>query len=102
MLVKSYDIISKHLSDCYNNSKNLQYYPTSLKLADVTPVHKKDEKTLAKNDRPISLIPVASKLFERNMYNEIIEFIENSLSPYLFGFRKGHSTEQCLVVMLEA
>ena len=102
MLVKSYDIISKHLSDCYNNSKNLQYYPTSLKLADVTPVHKKDEKTLAKNYRPISLIPVASKLFERNMYNEIIEFIENSLSPYLFGFRKGHSTEQCLVVMLEA
>ena len=35
------------------------------------------------------------------MYKEIFEFIENSLSPYLFGFRKGHSTEQCLVVMLE-
>ena len=36
------------------------------------------------------------------MYTEIIEFIENSISPFLFGFRKGHSTEQCLVVMLEA
>ena len=36
------------------------------------------------------------------MYNEIIEFVETSLSPYLFGFRKGHSTEHCLVVMLEA
>ena len=31
-----------------------------------------------------------------------MDFIENSLSPYLFGFRKAHSTEQCLVVMLEA
>ena len=36
------------------------------------------------------------------MYDEIMGFIEKSLSPYLFGFRKGHSTEQCLVVMLEA
>ena len=71
-------------------------------MADVAPVHKKAEKTLAKNYRPVSLIPVVSKLFERNMYDEIIEFIEKSLSPYLFGFRKGHSTEQCLVVMLEA
>ena len=35
------------------------------------------------------------------MYSEIISFIENSLSPYLFGFRKGHSTEQCLLIMLE-
>ena len=36
------------------------------------------------------------------MYTEIIDFIENSLSPFIFGFRKGHSTEQCFVVMLEA
>lgn len=60
------------------------------------------KKTLAKNYRPVSLLPAASKIFERNMYNEIIDFIEKSLSPYLFGFRKGHSTEQCLLVMLEA
>ena len=71
-------------------------------MADVVPIHKKNEKTLAENYRPVSLIPVVSKLFERNMYTEIINFIENSLSPFLFGFRKGHSTEQCLVVMLEA
>ena len=70
-------------------------------MADVRPIHKKEEKTLAKNYRPISLIPVVSKLFEKNMYSEIISFIENSLSPYLFGFRKGHSTEQCLLIMLE-
>ena len=91
-----------HLSDNYNKAKKDFVYPSSLKLADVIPVHKKDEKTLAKNYRPVSLVPIVSKIFERNMYNEIIEFIEKYLSPYLFGFRKGHSTEQCLVVMLEA
>ena len=72
-----------------------------LKIADVIPLHKKDEKTLTKNYRPVSLIPVVSKLYERYMYNQINEYIQNYLSPYLFGFRKGHSTEQCLVIMLE-
>ena len=102
MLIKTYDIISNYLSEYYNKAKQEHKYPTSLKMADVIPIHKKDEKTLAKKYRPVSLIPVVSKLFERNMYVEIIDFIEESLSPFLLGFRKGHSTEQCLVVMLEA
>ena len=113
MLIKTYDIISNYLSEYYNKAKQEHKYPTSLKIADVIhhhhhhhsfiiivfksiiiPIYKKDGKTLAKNYRPVSLIPVVSKLFERNMHTEIIDFIENSLSPFLFGFRKGHSTEQ--------
>ena len=35
------------------------------------------------------------------MYNQIIIYIEKHVSPYLFGFRKGHSTEQCLNVIIE-
>ena len=35
------------------------------------------------------------------MYNQIIDYIQTHLSPYVFGFRKCHSTEQCLVIMLE-
>ena len=45
---------------------------------------------------------IISKLFERNMYNQIHSYIGKYLSPYLFGFRKGHSTEQCLNIMLES
>ena len=55
-----------------------------------------------KNYCPISLLPVVSKIFDRNMYNQIISHIDNLLSPYLFGFRKGHNTEQCLLIMIEA
>ena len=36
------------------------------------------------------------------MYDEIYAYIETFLSPYLFGYRKNHSTEQCLTVMIEA
>ena len=53
-----------------------------------------------KNYRPVSLLPIVSKLLERNMYNQILAYIDKFLSPYLFGFRKGHSTEQCLIIML--
>ena len=35
------------------------------------------------------------------MYNQILVYMEKHISPYLFAFRKGHSTEQCLNIMLE-
>ena len=57
ILIGSRDIVCGHLSNIYNNSKNDHKYPRTLKLADVTPIHKKDETTLLKNYRPVSLIP---------------------------------------------
>ena len=52
-------------------------------------------------DRPISILSSLSKLFEKNMYDNIYNYMENKLSPYLCGFRKGYSTMYCLVIMLE-
>ena len=101
ILIGSSDIINNYLSSIYNNAKNESIYPEHLKLADVTPIHKKEDITLMKNYRPVSLIPVVSKLFERDMYNQILLYIDKFLSPYLFGYRKGFSTQQCLTVMLE-
>ena len=101
IFIGSKDIVSPYLSNIYNDCKQENKYPLSLKAADVTPIHKKAEKTAMKNDRPVSLIPIISKLFERKMYDQIIVYINDFLSPYLFGYRKGHSTEQCLTVMLE-
>ena len=101
MIKANSDVVSNYLCKIYNSAKEKQIYPDSLKLADVIPIHKKEEKTLVKNYRPVSLVPTISKLFEKNMYHEIMQFIEKSLSPYLFGFRKGHSTENCLLTMLE-
>ena len=97
----SHDIISNNLSTIYNNSKNNEKFPVPLKFADVTPIHKAKERTVLKNYRPVSLIPIVAKLFERNMHEQISTYIDKFLSPYLFGYRKGHSTEQCLLIMTE-
>ena len=70
-------------------------------MADITPIHKKDETTLKENYRPVSILPSISKIFERDMYEQIPLYFENLLSPFLCGFRKGFSTQHCLIVMLE-
>ena len=84
----------------YNDSNNTSNFPNSLKSADVTPIHKKEERTMKDNYRPVSILPPVSKKIERNMFDQISSYIDKYLSPFLFGFRKGYSTQHCLSVMI--
>jgi len=72
--------------------------PHSLKIAKVTPIYKKGSKDIIANYRPVSVLPVFSKIYERLVYNRIMKFIEkhNILHKHQFGFRKNHST--CLAI----
>ena len=70
-------------------------------MAEITPTHKKDETTLKENYRPISILPSVSKVFERIIYADIYDNMRTKLSEYLCGFRKGYSTQCCLIVMPE-
>jgi len=101
ILISNNVIVSRYLCNIYNNCKKDNLFPLDLKLADVIPIHKKQAKFSMKNYRPVSLLPIISKLFERIMYNQMFLYINNHLSPYIFGYRKGHSTEHCLMVMME-
>ena len=60
ILIGSGDIVCAYLSNIYNTSKEENKYPQSLKQADLTPIHKKENRTLLKNYRPVSLIPIVS------------------------------------------
>ena len=53
------------------------------------------------NYRPVSILPVISKIFERIIFDQIPSYIDSFLSPFLSGFRQGFSTQHCLIVMLE-
>ena len=101
ILAENYDIISPFITKMYNDSNINLKFPDSLKLADITPTHKKDDATNKENYRPVSILPSVSKLFERNMFEQISVYVENFLSPYLCGFRKGYGTQHSLVAMLE-
>ena len=101
ILIDTKEIANKFLTNIYHKCIDNQTFPLSLKKVDVIPSHKQLEKTSVKNYCPISLLPRISKLYERDMYNQIKCYMKNYLSPYIFGFRKAHSTEQCLNTMQE-
>ena len=96
------DICAPPLNDIWNNEIITQKrFPNNLKLADVTLVLKKEDASLLKNCRPISVLPVVSKIYERIMQKQIVEYIDKHLSPHLYGYRKGYSTQTVLISMLE-
>jgi len=89
------------LSTCFNSNVIFSsYFPDELKLADVVPVHKKDDTTLKSNYRPISLLPSVSKLFERLIAQQIEPFLNTWLSKLLCGFRKGLNPQYAILNML--
>ena len=101
-------IIAEHKNTCsqyllhfYNTCIGDSKFPAHMKHADITPVYKKDEKTNKRNYRPVSILSAFSKIFERLIYEDLDIYINAKLSPYLYGFRKGYNTQNCLIIMLE-
>ena len=76
-------------------------FPDELKLAEVSPIFKKNDDRDKENYWPVSILSHASKVFERIMYMQIDTFMRDKLSKLLTGFRKNHSTQHCLMSMLE-
>ena len=60
------------LTDCINNAIHDKVFPDELKLAYVHPIHKGKESFFKQNYRPISILPVLSKILERILYTRII------------------------------
>ena len=70
-------------------------------LINVTPVQKKDDPTDKTNFRPISVLPLLSKVFERVIYNQLGKYMDTFLNKLLCGFRKAHSTQHALFKLLQ-
>ena len=101
ILKENIDICSSILLRIINNEIQESHFPDELKLADVTPIFKKNDTPKLENYRPVSVLPVISKVFERIMQKQIATHIENYLSPYLCGYIKGYSTQTALISMIE-
>ena len=89
------------LRDCINDCLLKGSFPDSLKLANVTPVHKKDESTDKENYRAVSVLPLLSKIFERLVYDQLNEYLDQYLNSLLCGFRKAHFTQHALFRLLQ-
>ena len=96
------DIVAEPLSQIWKlEIVHGRKFAGQLKRADITPLHKKLENILKENYRPVSLLPVVSKLFEKLMQKQMKAFIESFLSSFLCGYRKGYNTQYALLAMIE-
>jgi hypothetical protein len=82
------------LTRLFNLSLTSESFPDLWKKANVLPLFKKDDAGLVENYRPVSLLSCVSKLFERIMFKNIFNFIQenNIISPRQSGFTPGDST----------
>ena len=95
------DIFSRLIFQNFNQSLVNGEFPHCLKQAEVIPVFKKEEKLDKSNYRPVSILPVISKIYERLMYGQIYEYFDQIFSKFQCGFRKGFSTQNRLLYMIE-
>ncbi|CAB4032925.1 Hypothetical predicted protein, partial [Paramuricea clavata] len=91
-------IIAPSLFKLFNKSLRLGTVPDEWKLANVVPVHKKGDKGLTENYRPISLLSIGSKVLERRVLMSIKYHLSQIINMYQHGFLQGKS---CVTNLLE-
>ena len=97
------NILIQPLTYVTNLSLMQGIFPDELKKAKIIPLYKANDPMLFNNYRPISILPLFSKVLERIMYNRIVKFINKHklLYEYQFGFRKDHSTYMALIILID-
>ena len=98
----SSEVSAGTLHNLFNDIFKTGNFPHNLKLADITPVFKKKNRLHEVNYGPVSVLPSISKVFERLTQKQISGYINNYLSPYLCWYRKGFSSQQALISLIES
>ena len=96
------NVLKGPLTVVINKSLSRGEFPDLLKLARVVPLFKAGEMELLDNYRPISLLPVMSKVLEKIVFQQLVEFlnINQVLYPRQYGFRRGHSTSDAVANLI--
>ena len=99
LLKASRYIISDHLAYLLNTSINTGMYPSKLKLSKIIPIFKSDDDSDPSNYRPIALLSVFNRIFEKLIYKRLIVFIDKHdlFFESQYGFRKKYSTQHAIL-----
>ena len=102
IIKNSIDLLSKPLTHIVNLSIQTGIVPDLMKLAWVIPIYKSGVVNLFSNYRPISILPIFSKILENIVYNCLMYYLtENEILFHnQYGFRKNHSTLHALTNLL--
>ena len=95
--------ICEPLTEICNLSFVSGIFPDKLKIAKVTPIYKSDDKKVISNYRPISVLPIFSKLLEKLMHKRLLAYLttKNILVDNQYGFREKHSTYMGILNLID-
>ena len=85
---------------CVYEALKMRSFPDSLKCANIRAIYKKVDLFDKRNDRPVSIFPLLSKVYERVIYEQASNYFEPFFNEILCGFRKVHSTSHVLFKLL--
>jgi len=104
VIKKTKQFLIKPLVHLINSSFVSGIFPDKLKVSKVRPLFKKGDKSKMSNYRPLALLPVFSKIYERAMYNRLVDYLEsnNLLDNEQHGFRSGRSVITAAVEFIES
>ena len=99
----TYPCFIEPLAHIMNLSITQGIFPKELKLAKVIPLYKASDPMVFSNYRPVSVLPLFSKIPEHLMYTRLLSFINKHklLYSYQFGFRRGHSPDLALICLVD-
>ena len=99
LLKDSMEVVAESLTNIFNKSIEKGVFPDDLKIACISPIHKGDSKLKCCNYRPISIISVVAKVFEKLISRQLNGYLESNhlLSDSQAGFRKKSSTTTSLL-----
>ena len=99
----SAQIITSPITHIVNLSITLGIVPDELKMARVVPLYKKNSALDVSNYRPVSILSIISKVVEKAVYEQLEQYLnsKNLLYNLQSGFRRGYSTESCLIYLTD-
>lgn len=97
------DLLAEPISNFFNNCFNQGVFPDQLKIARVIPVYKKGPKNDPKNYRPISLLPIMSKIFEKVIKDRLTAHLATNsiISDRQFGYRVNVGTSDAIETLID-
>ena len=101
LLKEGRDILFRPLCKLFNLSLQSCCFPSLWKKANILPIHKKDDRDICSNYRPVSLLSANSKMFERIIFKYVFNFFKENflISVWQSGFLPGSSTITQLIEM---
>ena len=99
----SAEVLALHWGNIVNLPIKLSTFPGECKFVKLKSIFKKAARTYPKNYRPISLLPLVSKIIEKSIHFQIEDYLNKKklISMYQSGFRMNNSTDLCLTQLID-